>query len=54
MDILHPMLGMIALSGLLILVLLASRLPPIIKNWGNLQFAEHSEDLRRNYLGLCA
>ena len=46
MDILHPMLGMIALSGLLIVVLLASRLPPIIKYWGNLQFAEHSEDLR--------
>ena len=46
MDILHPMLGMIALSGLLVAVLLASRLPPIIKYWGNLQFAEHSEDLR--------
>ena len=46
MNILHPMLGMIALSGLLILVLLASRLAPIIKYWGNLQFAEHSEDLR--------
>ena len=46
MEILHPMLGMIALSGLLTVVLLASRLPPIIKYWGNLQFAEHSEDLR--------
>ena len=46
MNILHPMLGMIALSGLLILVLLASRLAPIIKYWGDLQFAEHSEDLR--------
>ena len=46
MDILHPMLGMIALSGLLIVVLLVSRLPPIIKYWGNLQFAEHSADLR--------
>ncbi len=34
MNILHPMLGMIALSGLLILVLLASRLAPIIKYWG--------------------
>ena len=31
MNILHAMLGMIALSGLLILVLLASRLAPIIK-----------------------
>ena len=46
MDILHPMLGMIALSGLLILVLLASRLPSIIKYWGDLQFAEHSDGLR--------
>ena len=46
MDILHPMLAMIALSGFLIVVLLASRLPPIIKYWGDLQFAEHSEDLR--------
>ena len=46
MDILHPMLGMIALSGLLIVVLLASRFPPIIKYWGDLQFAEHSEHLR--------
>ena len=46
MDILHPMLGMIALSGFLILVLLASRLPSIIKYWGDSQFAEHSEDLR--------
>ena len=46
MDILHPMLGMIALSGLLIVVLLASRLPSIIKFWGNLQFAEHSDGLR--------
>ena len=46
MEILHPMLGMIALSGLLIVVLLTSRLPPIIKYWGDLQFAEHSEDLR--------
>ena len=40
------MLGMIALSGLLIVVLLASRLPPIITYWGDLQFTEHSEDLR--------
>ena len=40
------MLAMIALSGFLIVVLLASRLPPIIKYWGDLQFAEHSEDLR--------
>ena len=40
------MLGMIALSGLMVAALLASRLPPVIKYWGNLQFAEHSEDLR--------
>ena len=40
------MLAMIALSGFLIVVLLASRLPPIIKYWGDLQFAEHSDELR--------
>ena len=43
MDILHPMLAMIELAGLLIVVLLASRLSRVIKNWGNLQHAEHSE-----------
>ena len=46
MDILYPMFGMIALSGLVVAMLAVSRLGPIIKFWGNLQFAQHSEDLR--------
>ena len=41
MDILHPMLGMIALSGLVIVVLISSRLSRGIKNWGNPHHAEH-------------
>ena len=46
MEILHPILGVIALSGLMVAALLTSLLPPIIRYWGNLQFAEHSEDSR--------
>lgn len=46
MDILYPMFGMIALSGLVVAMLAVSRLGPITKFWGNLQFAQHSEDLR--------
>ena len=46
MEILQPMFGMIVLSGLLVLTLLISRIGPIVKFWGNLQFAEHSEDFR--------
>lgn len=46
MEILQPMFAMIALSGILILLLGISRIPPIIKNFGNLQSAKHSEDLR--------
>ena len=48
MNILYPMLGMIALSGLLVIALLASRLPSIVKYWGKLQFGEHAEELRPN------
>ena len=48
MDILYPMLGMITLSGLMTLVLLFSRAPSIIKFWGNLQAAKHSDELRPN------
>ena len=48
MNILYPMLGMICLSGLLVIALLASRLPSIVKYWGKLQFAEHAEELRPN------
>ena len=46
MEILQPMFGMIVLSGLLVITLLISRISPIVKFWGNLQFAQHSEDLR--------
>ena len=46
MEILQPMFGMIVLSGLLVLTLFISRIGSIVKFWGNLQFAQHSEDLR--------
>ena len=46
MEILQPMFGMIVLSGLLVLTLFISRIGPIVKFWGKLQFAEHSEDFR--------
>lgn len=42
------MLGMITLTGLMILLLFISRGPSIIKFWGNLQFARHAEDVRSN------
>ncbi len=46
MEILHPMLGLITLSGVMVVVLYATRAPLIIKNWGNSQGAKHSENLR--------
>ena len=46
MEILQPMLAMIVLSGILIVLLGVSRIPSIIQNFGNLQSAKHSEDLR--------
>ena len=49
MEILHPMLAMMALSATMILVLLSSRLPAIIKNFPNLQGAKHSDELRAHY-----
>ena len=48
MDILFPMLGMIAWSGLVLLILLCQRIPAVIKNWGGLQSAMHSDELRPN------
>ena len=48
MNILLPMLGMITLSGLMIAALFFSRAPSIIKHWGNLQHAKHSDNLRPN------
>ena len=48
MNILSPMLGMITLSGLMIATLFFSRALSIIKHWGNLQHAKHSDNLRPN------
>ena len=48
MDILFPMLGMIAWSGLVLLILLCQRIPAVTKNWGGLQSAMHSDELRPN------
>ena len=46
MEILYPMFLVITLSGALFLLLAATRVPSIIKYFGNLQAAKHSEDLR--------
>ena len=46
MEILQPLLAMIVLPGILIVLLGVSRIPSIIQNFGNLQSAKHSEDLR--------
>jgi len=47
-EILYPMFGMIVLTGILMLALLFSRLPTIVNNFGNLQSAKHSDELRPN------
>jgi len=46
MSVLDPMLAMLAWSGLIIAILLMTRIPSVIKQWGNLQFAKHSDELR--------
>ena len=46
MSILNPMLAMMAWSGLIVAILLMTRIPVVIKQWGNLQFAKHSDELR--------
>ncbi len=48
MNILYPMLLVITLSGVLFLLLGATRVPSIIKYFGKLQAAKHSDDLRPN------
>ena len=40
------MLAMLAWSGLIVAILLLTRIPVVIKQWGNLQFAKHSDELR--------
>ena len=46
MDILLPMFAMIALTASVTFLLLASRLPLIIRHFGHLQGAMHSDELR--------
>ena len=46
MSILNPMLAMMTWSGLIVAILLMTRVPVVIKQWGNLQFAKHSDELR--------
>ena len=46
MSILNPMLGMLAWSGVIVGLLLSTRLPLIVKQWGRLQYAKHSEEVR--------
>ena len=46
MSILNPMLAMMAWSALIVAILLMTRIPVVIKQWGNLQFAKHSDELR--------
>ena len=46
MSILDPMLAMLAWSGLIVAILLMTRIPTVVKQWGNLQFAKHSDELR--------
>ena len=45
-SILNPMLAMMAWSGLIVAILLMTRMPVVIKQWGDLQFAKHSDELR--------
>ena len=46
MSILDPLLAMLAWSGFIVAILLLTRIPVVIKQWGNLQYAKHSDELR--------
>ena len=46
MSILNPMLVMLAWTGVVIGLLVATRIPVVIKHWGNLQYAKHSDEVR--------
>ncbi len=46
MDILLPMFAMIMLTAAVSILLLVSRLPAIIRHFGHLQGAMHSDELR--------
>ena len=43
---LNPMLAMLAWSGFVVAALLMTRIPVVMKHWGNLQYAKHSDELR--------
>ena len=40
------MLGMLVWSGVVVALLMSTRLPVIVKQWGRLQYAKHSEEVR--------
>ena len=40
------MLGMLAWTAVIVGLLLSTRLPLIVKQWGRLQYAKHSEEVR--------
>ena len=46
MDMLSPLLAMIAWSGCVMAMLMATRIPVVLKYWGNLQRAMHSDEMR--------
>ena len=48
MEILYPMFVVILLSWVLFLIMAGTRVPSILKHFGNLQAAKHSDDLRPN------
>ena len=49
MNILSPVLGMMVLTLTMTIVLFASRLPIIVKNFPNLQGAKYTDDLKQNF-----
>ena len=48
MDILSPVLGMMVLTLAMTIVIFASRLPIIVKNFPNLQGAKYADDMKQN------
>ena len=48
MEILYPMFGMIVLSCFVVILLYVTRVPSLIKMWGNLQHAKHADEQRPN------
>ena len=46
MNILSAMLAMMAWSGLIVAILLITRIPVVMNQWGNLQFEKHSDEFR--------